>query len=841
MNIHILTSDTTAGVLCVELQRQGHLATWGLKTESGAKWLVAPVSPIGPSQADKLTSEAIVRVCRNLRDSHGDFQATANFCVARIGQNLPAQALQAAQGALANPVAGTPSNVAHGASGGPPGAIPATGLISPSQQKIIQIDITNLCPKACSNCTRGCGHTRDHYFMDMPTFKAAVDSLQGYAGMVGMMGGEPTLHPQFAEFCLYMQTKRPDPINGPSQYAPADDWAKAHRDIFQWRPWQKGLWTALGPGYRKHYELIQGTFRYQCINDHRGRAQHAALFMARSDFNIPDDEWLMYRNRCWLQRLWSASVTPRGAYFCEVAATMARLFKGPDGWKIEPEWWKRQPEEFGDQLQMCEYCCACLPVPSAVDSDETDLVTEDMYKRLRSIGSRKHMVIVRDTWQQLKAKHKPISETEPYLDGSDGLRVHEPTGLEVKHVTCCVVCRGYDDYLALTLPRMVEELDRVVVITSTVDSATQALARKCGAEVYISTILDEPGFRKGAALAEFLATLSPDSWVLQTDADIILRRNCGNRIRNMVLNPGALYYTERIGPRPDDWKSANSAARLALDNIDWTIFKETFGDGLFKQKAPWGFFQLFNLGSSALACHKTRYPAECASAEHDDATIASKWYGPEKCVQLGNVPLVVHLPHGTSRTNWRTRRSPRLDDDTWWVDDPKLLWRISYRSGRNLVGLWRLMEKVDIPQDSIIVEIGTMLGDSAMVMSLAKPTFRILTVDPGPNEEVQAECAKRLSHCPNVKRLTMTSREAAELAKLAVWRIGLVYLDGDHTEEGVAADIELWKPLVLPGGYICGHDYGEPAWEGVKRAVDLHFGSPDWTFADKSWMVALKP
>jgi hypothetical protein len=31
--------------------------------------------------------------------------------------------------------------------------------------------------------------------MDFETFKKAVDSLEGFDGMVGVMGGEPTLHP----------------------------------------------------------------------------------------------------------------------------------------------------------------------------------------------------------------------------------------------------------------------------------------------------------------------------------------------------------------------------------------------------------------------------------------------------------------------------------------------------------------------------------------------------------------------------------------------------------------------------------------------------------------------
>ena len=67
----------------------------------------------------------------------------------------------------------------------------------------------------------------------------------------------------------------------------------------------------------------------------------------------------------------------------------------------------------------------------------------------------------------------------------------------------------------------------------------------------------------------------------------------------------------------------------------------------------------------------------------------------------------------------------------------------------------------------------------------------------------------------------------------------LVYLDADHRYESVKADIMAWRPLVKPGGWFCGHDYGEPAHPGVRRAVDEIFGRPHRTFPDSSWAVRL--
>ncbi|MBU3591454.1 class I SAM-dependent methyltransferase [Polynucleobacter sp. 78F-HAINBA] len=48
----------------------------------------------------------------------------------------------------------------------------------------------------------------------------------------------------------------------------------------------------------------------------------------------------------------------------------------------------------------------------------------------------------------------------------------------------------------------------------------------------------------------------------------------------------------------------------------------------------------------------------------------------------------------------------------------------------------------------------------------------------------------------------------------------LVYIDGDHTYEGVVKDLAAWYPKVKKGGIICGDDIG---WPGVKKAVDEFF------------------
>jgi predicted O-methyltransferase YrrM len=50
--------------------------------------------------------------------------------------------------------------------------------------------------------------------------------------------------------------------------------------------------------------------------------------------------------------------------------------------------------------------------------------------------------------------------------------------------------------------------------------------------------------------------------------------------------------------------------------------------------------------------------------------------------------------------------------------------------------------------------------------------------------------------------------------------LDFVFIDGNHAEEYVAQDIELWEPKISSGGLLFGHDYGSGFHRGVKRAVD---------------------
>jgi hypothetical protein len=49
---------------------------------------------------------------------------------------------------------------------------------------------------------------------------------------------------------------------------------------------------------------------------------------------------------------------------------------------------------------------------------------------------------------------------------------------------------------------------------------------------------------------------------------------------------------------------------------------------------------------------------------------------------------------------------------------------------------------------------------------------------------------------------------------------GVIVVDGDHSAEGVARDLEWAEEIAAPGGIVVLDDYGDPRWPGIKDALE---------------------
>ncbi len=226
---------------------------------------------------------------------------------------------------------------------------------------IMQVMVTRACDKSCFGCTQASNLGGKPVFMSPAQFEEALQSLNGYFGVIGMFGGNPAMHPQFAELCRIMRKHVP--------YA------------------QRGLWCNHPLG---HGPLMRETFNPSVSNinvhlDQQARdeferdwpentrllgtdtdSRHSPPFVAMRDVIADEsDRWELISN-CDVNQRWSALIGVfRGqlrGYFCELAYSQSALHQHesdyPDtGLQITPGWWDQGMGAFASQAR--KHCHDC--------------------------------------------------------------------------------------------------------------------------------------------------------------------------------------------------------------------------------------------------------------------------------------------------------------------------------------------------------------------------------------------------------------------------------------------------------------------------------------------------
>lgn len=104
----------------------------------------------------------------------------------------------------------------------------------------------------------------------------------------------------------------------------------------------------------------------------------------------------------------------------------------------------------------------------------------------------------------------------------------------------------------------------------------------------------------------------------------------------------------------------------------------------------------------------------------------------------------------------------------------------------------------------------------------------------GKDEDVLSQFKKNVGDFTNLSVCQMSSSQAETLLKNEMF--DMVFIDAEHTYEGVKKDIELWKPHAKK--ILCGHDY-QSGWPGVIKAVDEMIGKPDGVYGS-IWYKLIK-
>ncbi len=145
-----------------------------------------------------------------------------------------------------------------------------------------------------------------------------------------------------------------------------------------------------------------------------------------------------------------------------------------------------------------------------------------------------------------------------------------------------------------------------------------------------------------------------------------------------------------------------------------------------------------------------------------------------------------------------------------------------------------------------LVEIGTCHGATTAVLAHAFPTRKIWTVDWLVNNRLLPEQALEMPRASSVGRLAMGFNNVIQLLQDSrlldysrLGPVGFVFIDGDHSYDGVKADTGLvldhhrrtGRPMT-----VVWHDYYDSPWVMVKKylgclgpAVGVHLKTVDST------------
>lgn len=136
---------------------------------------------------------------------------------------------------------------------------------------------------------------------------------------------------------------------------------------------------------------------------------------------------------------------------------------------------------------------------------------------------------------------------------------------------------------------------------------------------------------------------------------------------------------------------------------------------------------------------------------------------------------------------------------------------------------------------ALTAEIGSWRGRSTRALAdntsglvfaidpwLPTPPLRHFT-DSQPPGWLYHEFRENLRDLKNIVCMKMDSLSAAKV--LAGLRFDMIFIDGDHSYSACRSDILAWRPLLVPGGLLCGHDYDTA--DGVRQAVDELLGETD--------------
>ncbi len=222
-----------------------------------------------------------------------------------------------------------------------------------------------------------------------------------------------------------------------------------------------------------------------------------------------------------------------------------------------------------------------------------------------------------------------------------------------------IICDKYHDFLVHTLPTNKFLFNKLVVVTTPEDLATQRICEFHHVQCLKTDSLRSrwKEFCKGSAINEGLAELKLDGWVAHMDADIYLPPQTRILIEQANLDPSMIYGIDRfIVKGREAWDEFRDYPDLQHE-CEAYIHPGAFplGTRVMHPHAggyvPIGFFQLWHPGVSGV----NDYPAEHTNAGRGDTVHAQRWARSQRALLPEIIGYHLESDNSAMAANWNGR------------------------------------------------------------------------------------------------------------------------------------------------------------------------------------------
>ena len=167
-----------------------------------------------------------------------------------------------------------------------------------------------------------------------------------------------------------------------------------------------------------------------------------------------------------------------------------------------------------------------------------------------------------------------------------------------------------------------------------------------------------------------------------------------------------------------------------------------------------------------------------------------------------------------------------------WMTDAELEWLAGqatrhYRIAE--VGSWKGRSTVALAENTsgMVLAVDTWLGSEEHTPE-----------EIGPEGWLFRQFSENVKGLPILPVVGESVRVAEHFQRVGFRVFDMVFIDGAHDFDSVKADIEAWRPLLQPGGILCGHDF--KSWPGaVAEAVSTVLGEVELP-AGSIWLKEFK-